>query len=122
MNYILHKCIYISLHISVLFIGRILKAKGELGKAYMIFLEVQKTDPDMKSLQTELMILKERISKQTEKEKYLYAKMLGINKETDKSSKNIKVEEKSKIAKGILWTVIGASAAVIGILVHRFVS
>ncbi|KYQ48696.1 Peptidyl-prolyl cis-trans isomerase FKBP8 [Trachymyrmex zeteki] len=102
--------------------GRILKAKGELGKAYMIFLEVQKTDPDMKSLQTELMILKERISKQTEKEKYLYAKMLGINKETDKSSKNIKVEEKSKIAKGILWTVIGASAAVIGILVHRFVS
>ncbi|XP_018372055.1 PREDICTED: peptidyl-prolyl cis-trans isomerase FKBP8-like isoform X2 [Trachymyrmex cornetzi] len=102
--------------------GRILKAKGNYGKAYMAFLEVQKIDPDVKSLQTELMTLKEIILKQTEKEKHLYAKMLGINKETDKSSKNIKVEEKSKLAKGILWTAIGASAAVIGILVHRFVS
>ncbi|XP_012064601.1 PREDICTED: peptidyl-prolyl cis-trans isomerase FKBP8 [Atta cephalotes] len=102
--------------------GRILKAKGNYGKAYMAFLEVQKIDPDIKSLQTELMTLKEIILKQTEKEKHLYAKMLGINKETDKSSKNIKVEEKSKLAKGILWTAIGASAAVIGILVHRFVS
>ncbi|KAG5334745.1 FKBP8 isomerase, partial [Acromyrmex charruanus] len=102
--------------------GRILKAKGNYGKAYLAFLEVQKIDPDIKSLQTELMTLKEIILKQTEKEKHLYAKMLGINKETDKSPKNIKIEEKSKLAKGILWTAIGASAAVIGILVHRFVS
>ncbi|KYN04145.1 Peptidyl-prolyl cis-trans isomerase FKBP8 [Cyphomyrmex costatus] len=102
--------------------GRILKAKGEYAKAYIAFLEVQKIDPDMKSLQTELITLKEKISKETEKEKYLYAKMLGINKEADKPSKNVKGEERSKIAKGILWTAIGASAAIIGILVHRFVS
>ncbi|KAG5333617.1 FKBP8 isomerase, partial [Acromyrmex heyeri] len=47
--------------------GRILKAKGNYGKAYMAFLEVQKIDPDIKSLQTELMTLKEIILKQTEK-------------------------------------------------------
>jgi len=107
-----------------LFIGRILKSKGEFGKAYLTFLEAQKLDPDMKSIQVELISLKEKISKESEKEKHLYAKMLGIIKDGDKPSKNVKVEDKSKITKGILWTaVFGASAAVaVGILIHKFAS
>ncbi|KYN50463.1 PREDICTED: peptidyl-prolyl cis-trans isomerase FKBP8-like [Trachymyrmex cornetzi] len=43
--------------------GRILKAKGNYGKAYSTFLEVEKIDPDMKSLLTELMTVKEIIFK-----------------------------------------------------------
>lgn len=108
--------------IYILFTGRILKIKGEYGKAYGTFLEVQKLEPEMKSVQIELMGLKEKISKESEKEKHLYAKMLGINQDPDKQPKNVKIENKSKIAKGLLWTLLGASAAVIGILVHRFAS
>lgn len=108
----------LSIHV---FTGKILKIKGEYGKAYMAFLEAQKLEPELKSVQIELMSLKEKMSKQSEKEKHLYAKMLGINKNADKS-KTVKVEDKSKIAKGILWTLLGASAAVVGILVHRFAS
>jgi len=104
------------------FTGKILKIKGEYGKAYMVFLKAQKLEPESKSVQIELMSLKEKMSKESEKEKHLYAKMLGINKNTDKPSKTVKVEDKSKIAKGILWTLLGASAAVVGILVHRFAS
>lgn len=89
----------------------------------MTFLEVQKLEPEMKSVQVELTSLKEKISKESKKEKNLYAKMLGIDKGANKVSKNVKIEDKSKIAKGILWTLLGASAAVVGsILIHRFVS
>lgn len=100
--------------------GKIYKAKGQLGKAYVTLLEAQRIDPELKSIKIELLNLKEKIAKETEKEKQLYAKMLGIQKEDDK--KDVKIENKSKIAKGILWTLIGASAAVVGILVHRFTS
>lgn len=110
------------MYVCVLFIGKILKLKGEYGKAYMTFLEVQKLEPEMMSVQTELTSLKEKISKESKKEKNLYAKMLGINKGANKVPKTVKIEDKSKIAKGILWTLLGASAAVVGILVHRFVS
>lgn len=105
-----------------MFAGKILKIKGEYGKAYVTFLEAQKLEPEMKSIQVELMNLKGKMSKENEKEKHLYAKMLGINKEADKLSKSVKVEDKSKIAKGILWTLLGASATIVGILVHRFAS
>jgi len=108
------------------FIGRILKSKGEFEKAYITFLEAQKLDPDMKSIQVELINLKERISKESEKEKHLYAKMLGIIKDGNKPSKiqSVKVEDKSKINKGILWTavLVGATVAAISIGVHKFVS
>ncbi|XP_028048980.1 peptidyl-prolyl cis-trans isomerase FKBP8-like isoform X2 [Monomorium pharaonis] len=101
--------------------GKILKIKGEYSKAYLTFVEAQKLEPNMKLLQAELISLKEKVLKQNRKEKHLYAKMLGVN--TNKSSKDVKVEDKRKIAKGILWTLLGASAAVVGgILVHRFIS
>lgn len=106
-----------------MFTGKILKIKGEYAKAYITFLEVQKLEPEMKSVQIELIGLKEKISKESKKEKNLYAKMLGIDKDPDKLSRTVKVKEnKSKIAKGLLWTLLGASAAVVGILVHRFAS
>jgi len=116
-------CVYIYTYLS--FIGRILKSKGEFGKAYVTFLEAQKLDPDMKSIQVELINLKERISKESEKEKHLYAKMLGIIKDgDDKPSKIVKIEDKNKIAKGILWTAVllGATAAAVGIVIHKFAS
>ncbi|XP_011698872.1 PREDICTED: peptidyl-prolyl cis-trans isomerase FKBP8-like isoform X2 [Wasmannia auropunctata] len=104
--------------------GKIFKIENEYGKAYATFLEVQKLDPNLKSVQAELMSLKEKISKQSKQEKNLYAKMLGIGTEKDAKhpSKNTKVKNNSKIAKGILWTLLGASAAVVGILIHRFAS
>ncbi|XP_039309893.1 peptidyl-prolyl cis-trans isomerase FKBP8 isoform X2 [Solenopsis invicta] len=103
--------------------GKILKIKGEYAKAYMAFVEANKLEPDIKSIRAELISLKGKISKENKKEKYLYARMLGVNKDTDKLSNNTNIEDKRKIAKGILWTLLGASAAVIGgILVHRFVS
>lgn len=105
----------------ILFTGKILKIKGEYSNAYLYFHDALKVEPEMKALQIELTGLKEKISEECEREKYLYAKMLGIKK--DKLSKNVKIEDKRhKIAKGILWTLLGASAAVVGILVHRFVS
>jgi len=78
----------------------------------------------MKSIQAELINLKERISKESKKEKHLYAKMLGIIKDGDKPSKIVKVEDKSKIAKGILWTTVllGATVAAVGIVIHKFAS
>ncbi|XP_077257186.1 peptidyl-prolyl cis-trans isomerase FKBP8 isoform X1 [Temnothorax americanus] len=102
--------------------GKIFKIQGHYGKAYLTFLEALKINPELWSAKLELASLKEKMAKQNEKEKSLYAKMLGINKESDKPSKDVKVEDKSKIAKGILWTLLGASAVVVGMLVHRFAS
>ncbi|TGZ48284.1 Peptidylprolyl isomerase [Temnothorax longispinosus] len=102
--------------------GKIFKIQGHYGKAYLTFLEALKINPELWSVKLELASLKEKMAKQNEKEKSLYAKMLGINKESDKPSKDVKVEDKSKIAKGILWTLLGASAVVVGMLVHRFAS
>ncbi|XP_012221101.1 peptidyl-prolyl cis-trans isomerase FKBP8 isoform X2 [Linepithema humile] len=101
--------------------GQILKQKGEYAKAHAIFLEVQKLEPSMTSLQSELVYLEDKIAKEQESEKMLYAKMLG--RVNNSKSKKIKVENKYKIAKGILWTLVGGtSTALVGILIHKFVS
>lgn len=101
--------------------GQILKQKGEYAKAHAVFLEVQKLEPSMISLQSELVYLEDKIAKEQESEKMLYAKMLGRVKQS--KSKRVKFESKYKIAKGILWTLVGgASAAIVGIFIHRFVS
>ncbi|KAL0100837.1 hypothetical protein PUN28_019311 [Cardiocondyla obscurior] len=104
--------------------GKILKIKGEFAKAYLTFLELQKVEPNMKSVQTELTNLKGKVSKESEKERFLYAKMLGIaTDDANNPSKITKTKNRSKVAKGILWTcAVGASAAVVGILLHRFTS
>ncbi|XP_011870270.1 PREDICTED: peptidyl-prolyl cis-trans isomerase FKBP8 isoform X2 [Vollenhovia emeryi] len=106
--------------------GKILKLKGEYGKAYMVLLEAQKVEPESKWIHMELMSLKGKITKQYEKERLFYAKMLGIgNNGVSKDVKDVKeckVRNKSNIAKGILWTLVGASAAIVGIFVHRFAS
>lgn len=84
-------------------------------------MEVQKLEPSMISLQSELVYLEDKIAKEQESEKILYAKMLGRGKHS--KSKKVKIESKYKIAKGILWTLVGgASAAIVGIFIHRFVS
>ncbi|XP_029673844.1 peptidyl-prolyl cis-trans isomerase FKBP8-like [Formica exsecta] len=53
--------------------GTILRHKGEYAKAYAISLsiEIQKLNPEMKIFTTELIALKDKIAKDTEK-KYLY--------------------------------------------------
>jgi len=103
--------------------AKIFKLRKEHSKAYMAFRNIQKLHPESKSLNAELMGLKNRISRESEKEKHLYRKMLGIGEwDVDEPSKDVTAEDKSKITKGLLWTLIGASAAVVGILVHRFVT
>lgn len=109
------------MYIIISFAGQILKQKGEYAKAHAIFLEVQKLEPSMISLQSELAYLEDKIAKEQESEKILYAKMLGRVKHN--KSKKVKIESKYKIAKGVLWTFVGGtSVAIIGILIHRFVS
>ncbi|KMQ91381.1 peptidyl-prolyl cis-trans isomerase fkbp8-like protein [Lasius niger] len=104
--------------------GTILRLKGEYAKAYAIFTEMQKLNPDMKIFTTELITLKDKITKNAEKEKQLYRKMLGVVQDKN-SSKDGKADDKSKreFAKGVLWTLIGAaSVAAISIFIHRFTS
>lgn len=106
-------------------IGTILRLKGEYTKAYAIFTEMQKLNPDMKICNTELMILKDKIAKDAKKEKYLYRKMLGVTEDIKNSSKDVKADDQSKkkFAKGVLLTLVGAaSAVVISIFIHRFTS
>lgn len=108
----------------VCIIGTILRLKGEYAKAYAIFTEMQKLNPDMKICSTELMILKDKIAKDAKKEKYLYRKMLGVTEDKN-SSKDVKADDQSKktFAKGVLLTLVGAaSAVVISIFIHRFTS
>ncbi|XP_050462479.1 peptidyl-prolyl cis-trans isomerase FKBP8 [Cataglyphis hispanica] len=104
--------------------GTILRLKGEYAKAYAIFTEMQKLNPDMKICNTELMILKDKIAKDAKKEKYLYRKMLGVTEDKN-LSKDVKADDQSKkkFAKGVLLTLVGAaSAVVISIFIHRFTS
>ncbi|XP_029669273.1 peptidyl-prolyl cis-trans isomerase FKBP8-like isoform X2 [Formica exsecta] len=105
--------------------GTILRLKGEYAKAYAIFTEMQKLNPDMKICNTELMTLKDKIAKDAKKEKYLYRKMLGVTEDIKNLSKDVKADDKSKkkFAKGVLWTLAGAaSAVVISVFIHRFTS
>lgn len=104
--------------------GKIFKIyKRDYRKAYLYFQDALKVEPEeMKTLQIELTELEAKIMEQHEKERLLYAKMLGVNRDKFKDVEIKIVEEKRKIRKGILWTLLGASAAIVGILVHRFVS
>ncbi|XP_029172556.1 peptidyl-prolyl cis-trans isomerase FKBP8 [Nylanderia fulva] len=100
--------------------GTILRLKGEYAKAYAIFTEMQKLNPEMKICATELLTLKDKIAKDAKKEKHLYRKMLGVE---DINSKDVKIydENKRKFAKRVFWTLIGAaSVATISIFIHRF--
>ena len=104
-------------------IGTILRLKGEYAKAYAIFTEMQKLNPELKICATELLTLKDKIAKDAKKEKHLYRKMLGV--EDTKNSKDVKVEDQNKntFTKKVLWTLIGAaSAAVVSIFIHKFTS
>lgn len=98
-----------------------MRLKGEYAKAYAIFTEMQKLNPEMKICATELITLKDKIAKDAKKEKHLYRKMLGV--EDKNSSKDVKTNDKNKrkFAKGVLWILIGAaSVATISIFIHRF--
>jgi len=104
-------------------VGTILRLKGEYAKAYAIFTEMQRLNPEMKICTTELITLKDKLSKDAKKEKHLYRKMLGVVEDTKNSSKNVKADDKKKFTKGILWTLVGAaSVAAVSIFVHRFIS
>lgn len=103
--------------------GTILRLKGEYAKAYAIFTEMQRLNPEMKICTTELITLKDKISKDAKKEKHLYRKMLGVVEDTKNSSKNVKADNKTKITKGVLWTLVGAASVVaVSIFIHKFTS
>ncbi|XP_019883032.2 peptidyl-prolyl cis-trans isomerase FKBP8 isoform X1 [Camponotus floridanus] len=103
--------------------GTILRLKGEYAKAYAIFTEMQRLNPEMKICTTELITLKDKLSKDAKKEKHLYRKMLGVVEDTKNSSKNVKPDDKKKFTKGIFWTLVGAaSVAAVSIFVHKFIS
>lgn len=104
-------------------VGTILRLKGEYAKAYAIFTEMQRLNPEMKICTTELITLKDKISKDAKKEKHLYRKMLGVVEDTKNSSKNVKADNKTKITKGVLWTLVGAASVVaVSIFIHKFTS
>ncbi|XP_076764044.1 peptidyl-prolyl cis-trans isomerase FKBP8 [Xylocopa sonorina] len=103
--------------------GKILHYKGEHGLAYQTLLQAAKLEPETKAIQTELAILKEKNAKDAQHEKNLYRKMLGAHK-NNIHSKNIKNEHKSKnSSKLVTWSLIGgATAAILGVALYRFVS
>ncbi|XP_026666563.1 peptidyl-prolyl cis-trans isomerase FKBP8 isoform X2 [Ceratina calcarata] len=103
--------------------GKILHYKGEHGLAYQTLLQASKLEPDTKAIQSELAILKEKNAKDAQHEKHLYRKMLGTHKSDNTLPKNRNKEIKSKSTSKLTWSLIGgATAAILGVVLYRFVS
>lgn len=103
--------------------GKILHYKGEHALAYQTLLQASKLEPETKAIQAELAILKEKNAKDAQHEKHLYRKMLGTHKNDNASHKNASKEIKSKTTSKLTWSLIGgATAAVLGVVLYRFVS
>ncbi|XP_032688312.1 peptidyl-prolyl cis-trans isomerase FKBP8-like isoform X2 [Odontomachus brunneus] len=101
--------------------GKILHYKGEHAQAYTTLLQAAKLEPELRVIQAELAILKEKNAKDALHEKHLYRKMLGTN--NTNTSKKITVEEKWQTNRTLWGLVGGASAAVlVGLLAYRFAS
>ena len=102
--------------------GKILHNKGEHAAAYQVLLQAAKLEPETKAIQMELAILKEKNAKDAQHEKNLYRKMLGTHK-SNNIPKSTKKENKTKTTSKLTWSIIGgASAALVGLLLYRFVS
>ncbi|XP_031831765.1 peptidyl-prolyl cis-trans isomerase FKBP8 [Nomia melanderi] len=102
--------------------GKILHYKGENTLAYQTLLQAAKLEPETKAIQVELTVLKEKIAKEAQHEKNLYRKMFGTHK-NNIPLKNTKKESTTKAVSNITWSLIGgATAAIAGFLLYRFVS
>ncbi|KOC65132.1 Peptidyl-prolyl cis-trans isomerase FKBP8 [Habropoda laboriosa] len=102
--------------------GKILHYKGEHALAYQTLLQAAKLEPETKAIQMELAILKEKNAKDAQHEKNLYRKMLGTHK-NNISPKNSKKENKNNSPSKLTLSLIGgATAALVGIVLYRFVS
>ncbi|XP_043784436.1 peptidyl-prolyl cis-trans isomerase FKBP8-like isoform X1 [Apis laboriosa] len=103
--------------------GKILHYKGEHALAYQTLLQAAKLEPETKAIQMELAILKEKNAKDAQHEKNLYRKMLGAHKNNNTSLKNLKKGNKNKNSSKFTWSLIGgATAAVLSVLLYRFIS
>lgn len=97
--------------------------KGEHALAYQTLLQAAKLEPETKAIQMELAILKEKNAKDAQHEKNLYRKMLGAHKNNNTSLKNLKKGNKNKNSSKFTWSLIGgATAAVLSVLLYRFIS
>lgn len=101
--------------------GKILHLKGENFRAYTIFLQVQKLDPQNKAVQQELSVIRGKTMKDVQKEKNLYRKMLGTKKEFT-ATKEVKKESKVKTTT-IAWSIIGGTiVAAAGVIAYKLIS
>ncbi|KAF3429284.1 hypothetical protein E2986_10194 [Frieseomelitta varia] len=99
--------------------GKILHYKGEHALAYQTLLQAAKLDPEIKAIQMELAILKEKNAKDARHEKNLYRKMLGTHNSSQKNTKKQRNRNTSKLT----WSLIGgAAAAILSVFLYRFVS
>ncbi|KZC14950.1 PREDICTED: peptidyl-prolyl cis-trans isomerase FKBP8 [Dufourea novaeangliae] len=103
--------------------GKILHYKGEHALAYQTLLQAAKLEPETKTIQAELAILKEKNAKDAQYEKNLYRKMFGTRKSNNVPLKSTKKENKNMAISNVTWSLIGgATAAIAGFLLYRFVS
>ncbi|CAK9833284.1 Peptidyl-prolyl cis-trans isomerase FKBP8 [Anthophora retusa] len=100
--------------------GKILIQKGEHSLAYQTLLQASKLEPETKAIQMELAMLKEKNAKDAQHERNLYRKMLGTHK-NNTPPKTSKKENNS--SSKLTWRLIGgASAAIVAVVLYRFIS
>lgn len=102
--------------------GKILHCKGEHTMAYTVLSQAARLDPESKTIQQELVILKEKNAKDARHEKNLYRKMLGTRKQNGVVPKDMDKKNNTTVAK-VAWSLIGSAvAAMVGVVAYKYVS
>lgn len=87
-------------------------------QAYITLLQAAKLKPDLSDIKNELIILKVKLAKSAQSEKKMYRKMFAEYESNGKLPK----EDKNRISRSILWSIVGASVVIMSIFVYRLTS